>query len=124
MAKKPDGAAAGVQRVTFTKSAADRIARAVREVEGGGRDQGPMEFGMRAGAGQSRKIFRVGTFTGGWQKDATKTVTFLNQTTTPNTAMATNLFGVVNPGTSSSSSKRCAIAKDGTAWYLIAAECD
>lgn len=123
MAKKPDGAAAGVQRVTFTKSAADRIARVVREVEGGDRKQGPMEFGMRA-VSQSQKIFRVGTFTGGWQKGADKTVTFLNKTTTPNTAMATNLFGTVNPGTSSSSSKRCAIAKDGTAWYLIAAECD
>lgn len=120
MAKKPDGAAAGVQRVTFTKSAADRIARAVREVEGGGRDQGPMEFGMRA-VSQSQKIFRVATFTGSWSKGSTKTVTFKNQTSTPNTASAVNLFAAI--GTASQSTRDCAIAKEGSAWYLIAAEC-
>lgn len=123
MARKPDGAAAGVQRVAFTKPAAERIARVVREVEGGGRDQGPMEFGMRA-AGQSQKIFRMATFTGTWQKASSKTVTFMNQTNTPNTASAINLFATVNTSTASGQSKKnCAIAREGTAWYLIAAEC-
>lgn len=117
MAKKPDGAAAGVQRVTFTKSAADRIARAVREVEGGGRDQGPMEFGMRAGAGQSQKVFRVCKYSGSWSIGSAKTVTFKNQTATPNTVSATNLFfPITNTATDD---RDCAVAKEGTAWYLI-----
>jgi hypothetical protein len=120
MAKKPDGAAAGVQRVAFTKAAADRIGRVVREVEGGDRDNGPLTFGMRA-VSSNAKVFRVATFTGSWSKGSSKTVTFKNQTSTPNTASATNLFAAI--GTASQSTRNCAIAKEGTAWYLIAAEC-
>lgn len=58
MAKKPDGAAAGTQRVTFTKPAAERIGKVVRTVEAGNRDQGPLTFRSAAGAGgpQSQRI--------------------------------------------------------------------
>jgi hypothetical protein len=42
-------------------------------------------------------------------------------TTTPNTVAAMNLFAQI--ATSSSATRNCAIARDGTAWYLIAAEC-
>jgi hypothetical protein len=42
-------------------------------------------------------------------------VTFKNQTTTPNTASATNLFWPIPEGPS----RDCAIAKEGTAWYLL-----
>ena len=49
MAQKPDGKPAGTQRVTFTKPAAERIARVVREIEGGDRDGGPLTFGARVG---------------------------------------------------------------------------
>jgi hypothetical protein len=119
VAKKPDGASAGTQRVTFTKGAAERIGKVVREVEAGNRDLGPLTFGPRVG-GAGGKVFRVCTFTGSWSINASKTVTFRNQTTTPNTASAINLFAAI---TASSSSRPCAIAKDGTAWYLIAAQC-
>jgi hypothetical protein len=44
-------------------------------------------------------------------------VTFKYQTSTPNTVTATNLFAAVP------ASGNCAIAREGTAWYLIAAEC-
>ena len=118
MAKRPDGAAAGTQRVTFTKPAAERIGKVVRTVEAGNRDQGPLTFGPRGVA--SGKVFRVCTFTGSWSINASKTVTFRGVTTTPNTAVAVNLFAAI---TASSSSRPCAIAKDGTAWYLIAAQC-
>jgi hypothetical protein len=64
--------------------------------------------------------FRICTFTGAWSKNATKTVTFKFQTNAPNTASATNLFANI---ATAASSRNCAIAKDGTAWYLIAAEC-
>jgi hypothetical protein len=119
MAKKPDGRAAGTERVAFTKPAAERIAKVVRAVEGGDRDCGPLTFGARIG-GVSGKVFRVATFTGAWSIDATKTVTFRNQTATPNTVAAVNLFAALS---SAAGSRNCAIAKDGTAWYLIAAQC-
>jgi hypothetical protein len=73
--------------------------------------------GEDAGGG---KVFRICTFTGAWSIAAAKTVTFKYQTATPNTVVATNLFAAVPPpgGTGD-----CAIAKEGTAWYLIAAVC-
>jgi hypothetical protein len=67
------------------------------------------------------KVFRICTFTGGWSKNASKTVTFKYQTTTPNTASATNLFAEIS--TATQSVRNCAIARDGEAWFLIAAEC-
>lgn len=116
MAQKPDGKAAGTERVTFTRPAAERIAKVVREVEGGDRDCGPMTFGARSSA-ISSKLFRVCTFTGAWSKNTDKTVTFKYQTSTPNTVSATNLFFPIT--STATSSTDCAIAKDGTAWYLI-----
>ena len=65
-------------------------------------------------------VFRICTFTGAWAKTSDKTVTFRGVTSTPNTVSATNLFAAVP---APASSGNCAIARDGTAWYLIAAEC-
>ncbi len=62
-----------------------------------------------------RNIFRVCTFSGSWSINSAKTVTFKNQTTTPNTASATNLFWPIPNGPT----RDCAIAKEGTAWYLL-----
>jgi hypothetical protein len=120
VAQKPDGKAAKTERVTFTRPAAERIAKVVRQVEAGDRKGAPLQFGVRAVGGGS-KVFRVGTFTGTWSIDSVKTVTFLNVTTTPNTVAATNIFASV--GTSTAATTRCAIARDGTAWYLIASGC-
>ena len=114
MARKPDGASAGTQRVTFTNPAAERIGKVVREVEAGNRDLGPLEWGPR-GVGAASKVFRVGTFTGDWAINANKTVTFRNVTSTPNTASVMNLVCGLSPAGSCDVS----IAKDGTAWYLI-----
>ena len=114
MAKRPDGAAAGTQRVTFTKDAASRIGRVVRTVEAGNRDQGPLTFGPSVG-GASGKTFRVCTFTGSWSINASKTVTFRGVTTTPNTVSVVNLVCGLNP----SGSCDVSVAKDGTAWYLV-----
>lgn len=118
MAQKPDGKPARTERVTFTKPAAERIAKVVRAVEGGDRDAGPLTFGTR-NAGGGGKVFRVCTFTGSWAINISKTVTYKYVTNTPNTAAATNLFATIT----STGTKNCAIAKDGTAWFLIAAEC-
>jgi hypothetical protein len=114
VAQKPDGKAARTERVTFTRPAAERIAKVVRAVEGGDRDQPGIYFGSAPGAAGA-KTFRVCTFTGAWSINSSKTVTFKNQTTTPNTVSATNLFlGLPENGT-----RNCGIAKDGTGWYLI-----
>jgi hypothetical protein len=114
MAKKPDGKPASVDRVSFTRPAAERIGKAVRQVEAGNRDLGPVEWGPRGeGAG---RVFRVCTFTGAWAIDSAKTVTFRSVTSTPNTVSASNiLLALPDRG-----SQPCGIAKDGTAWYLIA----
>lgn len=108
-------------RVTFTKGSAERIAQAVRIVEAGNRDTSGLPTAPRFGS--SGKVFRVGKFTGSWSIDTSNTVTFLNQTATPNTVSAQNIFAAISGTTVTATFRNCAIAKDGTAWYLIAAEC-
>jgi hypothetical protein len=101
-------------RVVFLRPDAERIARVVRTVEAGKRDETPLTF-RRVMEGRRDKPFRICTFTGSWDIDAAKTVTFKNQTTTPNTVSAVNLFWPVPDG----DERDCAIGKDGTAWYLL-----
>lgn len=117
MANKPDGQANRVERVTFTKPAAERISKVVRTVEGGDRDCAPLSFGARVG-GVSGKVFRICTFTGAWSIGSLKTVSFKYQTATPNTVSATNLFFPIT-NTATANARDCAIAKDGTAWFLV-----
>ena len=66
---------------------------------------------------------RMCTFTGSWTKNAAKTVTLRGVTTTPNTLVVVNIFANITGSTVTSTKFNCAAAKDGTAWYLIAAEC-
>ena len=117
MATKPDGGPARTERVTFTKPAAERIAKVVRTVEGGDRDTGPLTFGVRGVGGISGKVFRVCTYTGAWSVGDSKAVAFKYQTATPNTVSATNLFFPVT--NTAAGNRDCAIARDGTAWFLI-----
>lgn len=114
--------AAGSKSVTFTRQAAQRIAKAVRTVEGGNRDQPGIVFNHPQPS-ISTKVFRLCKFTGGWTIDTQKVVTFVNQTATPNTVSAYNVFATVSGSTATSVFKYVGIAKDGTAWYAIAAEC-
>jgi hypothetical protein len=108
-------------RVVFLRPDAERIARAVRTVEAGNRNETPLTFRRVGGEGGGKeKVFRVCTFTGAWAINASKTITFRGVTATPNTVSAINLFAAVP---APSGSGNCAIAKDGTAWYLIAAQC-
>jgi hypothetical protein len=108
------GQGAGKSFVSFSRPAAQRIAKAVRVIEAGDRNQPGLTFDhpMPGGGG---KVFRVCTFTGAWSINSVKTVTFKYQTATPNTASATNLFFPVT----STAQLDCGIAKDGTAWFLI-----
>jgi hypothetical protein len=122
MAQRPDGKAAKTERVVFTLDAAERISKAVRAVEAGSRDAGGLSFGRPGDSSGVGKVFRVCTFTGAWSKNDAKVVTFRGVTSTPNTAVAQNIFVTIS-GTTATTTKNCAIAKDGTAWYLISAEC-
>jgi len=112
MAQRPDGKPSQTERVTFTKPAAERIAKVVRTVEGGDRDCAPLSFGSTIG-GVNQKVFRVCTFTGAWSIGSNKTVTFRGVTST---VSATNLFFPI----SGAGGGDCGIAKDGTAWFLMA----
>jgi hypothetical protein len=107
-------------RVDFTRGAAERIANVVRIVETGDRDGQPLRFG-KVDTGGGGKVFRMCRFSAAWTIDTTATLTFRNVTTTPNTVVAVNVFASLGMGTSTALD--CAIAKDGTAWYLIAARC-
>ena len=121
MAQRPDGKPAGrPDRVAFTRPAAERIARVVRKVEAGDRSGAGLTFSRPIP--DTGKVFRVCKFTGTWGKDTIRTLTFLNQTSTPNTVSASNLFALVGV-TATATVSSCAIAKEGTAWYLIASEC-
>lgn len=99
----------------FELGSAVRIARVVRQVEQEPRRARPLTFG--AVPADARKVFRMCTFTGAWSKTAAKNVTFRGATAT---VSAVNLFANI---ADAASARSCAIARDGTAWYLIAAEC-
>ena len=100
----------------FTLESAERIARVVRAAELGSPQARALTFD-RVDVFKNAKAFRVATFTGAWAIDSAKTVTFRNVTSTPNTVSAVNLFFPI--GTGQTSTLTCAVAKDGTAWYLI-----
>ena len=105
-----------MDRVLFTRPSAERIARVVRIVEQT-RPEGAAFASRRPSLESKPRVFRVATFTGAWSIGTSKTVTFKNVTDTPNTASAINLFfPVTSPG---SGARDCAIAKEGTAWYLV-----
>lgn len=101
----------------FTLASAARIGRVVRIVESAVPKTNPLQFDAVLET-RRRPVFRVGTFAGSWSLSQVKTVTLLNANTT---LPAINIFA--NIGETTAVSRNCAIAKDGTAWYLIAAQC-
>jgi hypothetical protein len=116
----------------FDANSAARIGRVVRTVEGQFPRARPLTFGATfnfgfgldlglppdiGGGGGGRPEFRIATFSGAWTKGSSKTVTHKYGSAT---ASALNLFANVPAPTSSGD---CAIARDGTAWFLIAAVC-
>lgn len=118
----PSQAAGNNQFVKFSRGSAQRIAKVVRQVEQGDRNQPGLTFEHPT---LGPPMFRMCTYTGSWAKDTVHTVTFYGITSTPNTSVATNLF--VNVATcntaSSNTTAACAIARFNGTWYLIAAGC-
>lgn len=100
----------------FTRESAERIGRVVRAAELATPVARPLNF-EAIPAMRNPKVFRVATYTGAWSINATKTVTFKYQTATPNTATVLNLFFPV--ANTAAGSRDCAIAKEGTSWFLV-----
>lgn len=112
-------------RVDFTRGAAERIARAVRIVEQGDRNQsGPTWERVDSGGGGGGSQVRLGTISATWTKGTTATVTQIKgdgSAISPTvTFTAENWFADV---TVSSGTKKVACAKVDATWILIAAEC-
>lgn len=101
-------------RVTFTRPAAERIGKAVRIVESGNREVSAWSVDL---VQDPQRVFRMVTFTGSWSINSWKTVTLRNSTAT---LRAYNLFSGIAANCGGSPA---GIARDGTAWYLIAAKC-
>jgi hypothetical protein len=99
----------------FTRESAERIANVVRAAELASPAARPLSF-AREDFFRNPKVFRVCTFTGAWPTGVEKVVEFKYQTQTPNTASVMNLFF---PITKTAASGDCAIAKEGTAWFLV-----
>ena len=95
------------------------IKRTIARVDGMPDGSGPTKIPTRFESlpASTAKVFRICTFTGAWAIGGTKRVTFKNVATTPNTVSVTNLFFPIT--STATISTNCAIAKDGTAWYLI-----
>lgn len=108
------------QSFLLSQNFVDRIRSTIERVDG---TPIPGAGGVKRAAiledpGVQAKVFRIATFDGSWNKGTSKTVTFQSGGAT---ATAVNLFADVNGEGSSGVS--CAVAKDGSAWYLIASEC-
>ena len=110
MAQKPDGKAAKTERVTFTRPAAERIAKVVRKVEQGDRGAEPLRFDRTGGGGSVR--IRFCSWTSTWTYGSSTLVTFSESTAA--TATASNTILAVGPGDGW-------VAKKGTVgWSLVA----
>jgi len=119
VAQRPDARAAKTQATSFTRPAAERIARVVRRVEAGDRTENALTFRRVGGGGGGGGIgLKLCTFTGAWAAGSSKVLTIANQTTTPNTVLATNLFLGLDP----SSECNAVIGKAGSDWYLLQAD--
>lgn len=101
----------------FTRESAERIANVVRTAELAAPQARPLSF-EAIQPERKQRVFRICTYTGAWSIGDAKTVTLKYQTTTPNTVSATNLFFPIT-NTATASARDCAIAKDGTAWFLV-----
>lgn len=117
MAQKPNGKADRGDRIVFTRSSAERIAKVVRQVEAGPRNGAALMFGAHLGEllddGQG---LRSGTFNSPWAIGATNTITLVNA---GGTVTASNsLISYPSPPAGKSSVK-CVIGKSQGSWILV-----
>ena len=104
------GQGAGKSFVSFSRPAAQRIAKAVRVIEAGDRSQPGLTFDHPMPGGGT--LLRTATFTGSWSIGGTKNVTYKYITGTANAV--NDLMNLPSAGT-----RNCVIGREGTAWRLI-----
>ena len=109
-------------RYVLTGGLLNKLRDTVRTVDGmtGGEEE-PSRVTFSEAAYATRPI-RIGTFgTAAWSINSSNTVTLTNVGVTGYTVLATNIFGSLQAmgSTLAGTTRPCAIAKDGTAWYLI-----
>jgi hypothetical protein len=109
------GQGAGKSFVSFSRPAAQRIAKAVRVIEAGDRNQSGLTFDHPMPGGVGGKQVRRATFSGAWAVNSTAVVTFVQAPTA--TASATNLTWPLGGCTQSTTT--CIVGKEGTSWWLI-----
>lgn len=102
--------AAGAQFVKFTRTAAQRIAKAVRIVEAGNRGQSAVVFDHPVQ--NPNQLIRTASFTGSWPVGSVKNVAFVYRSGTANAY--NDLMNLPSNGT-----RKCIIGREGTAWRLI-----
>jgi hypothetical protein len=91
-----------------------RVQGSAYRVNGGSLPGRPESINEGEGGGGGAR-FRMATFTGSWAINASKVVTFSNQTNTPNTVSVKNeLISLPSAGT-----RKCAIAREASDWYLV-----
>jgi hypothetical protein len=104
--------------VRFTRGAGERIGRAVIGFERQTKAAAPLTFEHIVPGAPASKVFRMASFgTAAWPVDSSAVVTFRGVT---NTATVLNEFGSLSTAVSS---RQVAIARDGTAWFLLQARC-
>lgn len=99
----------------FTRESAERVANVVRTAEVTPSPASPLTFGNRFQQRSSRQV-RLVSFTGQWNKDTFKIVSFADGTTTN----AANVFYTVYP--QSPQPTMCMVEKEPDGWYFVNAE--
>lgn len=103
---------AGRRYVRFTRSAGERIGRAVMAVEKASPPASPLTFDHQTPSiPASTKHFRVGTFTGAWGMNSTKVINLRSGGTL---SVENFVCSFPDDGT-----KNVGVAKDGTGWFLV-----
>jgi len=108
VAQRPDGKAAKTQATSFTRPAAERIAKVVRKVEAGDRKENALTF-ERIGGGAASPGLRHVEWTGQWAAAETATFTFKSNNAT---ATGINVFAGVDAGSGW-------VAKHSGTWHLV-----
>jgi hypothetical protein len=108
VAQRPDGKAAKTQATSFTRPAAERIAKVVRKVEAGDRKENALSF-ERIGGGAALPGLRHVEWTGQWAAAETATFTFKSNNAT---ATGINVFAGVDAGSGW-------VARHSGTWHLV-----
>jgi len=115
MPPKPNGKNDRNDRIAFTRGSAERIAKVVRQVEAGNRDEAALWFGSRLPSASPTLTVRMGTFSSPWPIGSTSTITFLHGGAT---ATASNTLISYPAPPHGKATVNCVVAKESATWYL------